>query len=210
MERAALLARRVIMAGNAHQFINFYETAETKIIREEYNLASVGERGTSEDPDLKVELPTAAGSVMLDLASLGASEGSGPPSIGSRPPSAHTPKATPKAGSAKGGKGRKGRRKSEDLGPLSDDDAQATGAPGKSGPEGSDTTMALLRSRNDGEEDVPPLTAEVGDVPCACHACFHHTQGTAHRAAVTTIDEHAICLPSPRRMQKRVRRERRC
>lgn len=153
----------VKMAG----YLNFFETAEARGLREEYNFAQTGDRGTSEEPSM-IEMPTTAGSVQLDMAAVAgtkAGDGAGAESskVGGRQA----------AGSSWGGgkpprqqqqkSKRKMMRRDEGAAASSDEEAQQTGGASSSKAFSNSTEAGAPMAQffhHHTEDDVPPLTAE--------------------------------------------------
>ena len=143
------------MAANFYVHM-YHETDEARECREQYNLRETGEKSaTSEAMPTLIELPTAAGSVSLDLNKQQGS--SGPSSLS---PTKSTLRARDQFGKvlARNSSGLKKEktkrtRKSEEH----DESELPTGGAEKRSSQDKPT----LFSKGGHEDDIPPLTAEV-------------------------------------------------
>ena len=164
--RSAQAAAAVMAAAYYYQY---HETDECRELREGYNEMNTGEKGSFEDPAARVELPTAAGSVMLDLGQIsgkGGSSGMGmDPSLRGGTRGKPLRSSSTKLGPADAGKTlkrRKGgsRRVSEES--MDGEDASPTGM---SKVQFDVANTSSLFNKGSDEDDVPPLTAEARPTP---------------------------------------------
>ena len=160
--RAAVAADQFGMADNYYYHM-YVETQETRELREQHNLRETGEKSaTSEAEPTMIELPTAAGSVMLDLSDpqQGGSAQSGPSGAmraGTGP--LRSRDQLGKLGRNSSGLGKKDKSKRKKGGGEEEENPTGGARDKRSSQDEGD-----LFSRRDDEDEIPPLTAEV----CAC------------------------------------------
>lgn len=179
----------------AHYYHMCHEMDEAREIREAYNENNTGDKGTFEDPSELVELPTAAGSVMLDLGEISSGGGLGGdrprrplqqrPQTSSLPGRGSTIGGT-NANSTKGGAKRKMRRRGSDGAVESSKDGGSGSTSVRKGGQvqfdvngnaiATGNLSSSLFNKSSDEDDVPPLTAEVRRArPRRCSAVAHAT-----------------------------------
>ena len=168
------------MAAIPHH--SYHETDESREVREMYNERNTGEKGSTEEPATLIELPTAAGSVMLDLEQH-RHQASAPRSVSSSASSKSRSSTVQPDKTKKVGIGiRHGRRKSEELRQAPSENEQPTGgasskpsdadsrSPALSGSASSLPQSVFSKTRDD--DEAPPLTAEVcTDASLATRRC---------------------------------------
>ena len=192
------------MADNYYYHM-YVETQETRELREQHNLRETGEKSaTSEAEPTMIELPTAAGSVMLDLSDpqQGGSAQSGPSGAmraGTGP--LRSRDQLGKLGRNSSGLGKKDKSKRKKGGGEEEENPTGGARDKRSSQDEGD-----LFSRRDDEDEIPPLTAEV----CACTAV--HCCWLAPRTHYSLAHTHVFILlcVARRRRRRRARRGRRC
>jgi hypothetical protein len=212
------------MAATYHY--HYHETAESNELRELHNVIHSGETEPGEETEKRglIELPTAAGSVFLDLSKDLGSGGTSQSSPSSSPPMqatnggarspgkkrlsyiAHMP-----TGAAKGGwmqrqgtsnavrkPGASGRRR-ESFTDGTGDEQSPTGGRNSDFSGTSRLSAALMSSGDLDEFELPPLTAEVqrAQLPPAVAAAAI-ARAPAARASPRRVLGRLPCGPSPR------------